>query len=188
MADSATAGSISPGVHQCVGDIRDAPGISGPRLRRPFRGPPRAAPSERDEYSHRPVECGAAAAGVHRRGRRELLQRARDDDDQRQHHHFAHRGFHRHDSALRHEHGLSLQPDRAARAARRGGLRRAAFLVGRAREHGQLAQSHVRWRMGRVRQRASARLDARSDIRRGREPRADATWCGATRIASRPMA
>ncbi len=72
-----TAGSISPGVHQCVGRVRHAPGILDRAFAARFvdrRGQPA---SERHEYSHRPVERGAAAARIHRLGRREFLSRAR---------------------------------------------------------------------------------------------------------------
>ena len=170
VADSGTRQHFA-GRASVRGGVRHAPGILDRAFAAGFVDRRGQRKGERDEYSHRPVERGAAAAGLHRVGRREFLQRARHDDDQRQHHHFAHRRFHRHDSAFRHEHGLSLQPDRTARAARRGGLRRAAFLVGRARQHGQLAQPHFRRRLGRVRQRPPARLAARSVFRRAARSR-----------------
>jgi hypothetical protein len=125
--------------------------------------------SQRDKYSDRPRERRSTAAGVYGFGRRKLLSRTRGDGDQRQHHHIADRRFHRHDPAFRHQHGLPVRPGGAAAPARLGGLRRADFLVGRARRDGQLAQSFIRWRMGRFRQRPPARMAARSDVRRGRE-------------------
>ena len=108
--------------------------VFGPRPRRRFRGLPRAA--TKPNVTNIPtgpsnvVQRLLAFTGA---GGANFYNVPATMTHQRQHHHFAHRRFHRHDSALRHQHGLSLQPDRIARAARRGRLRRAAFLVGRAR-------------------------------------------------------
>ena len=112
------------------GGVRHAPGILDRAFAAGFLDGGGRLESERHEYSHRPVERGAAPARVHRRGRREFLSRARHDGDQRQHHHFARRGFQRHDSAFRRQHGLSFQPDRAARAAWRGAITPSGFSGG----------------------------------------------------------
>jgi hypothetical protein len=155
------------------GDFRDAPGLLDGAIACRFVDRRWQPHGERHEYSDWPGERGAAVARLHRVGRCELLQRAGDDDHQRQHDHVADGRFHRHDSALRHEHGLSLQPDRTARAERRDRLREPALLVGRARQHGQLAQSHVRWRLGSFGQRAAVGVDSRFVVWRGRKSRAE---------------
>ena len=142
VADSSSAGSIAPGVHQCAVVFVTRQGFwTAP-------SPPVSWTSTGNKVNVTNIPTGpsnivqrllifTAEAGAN------FYNVPAVYDDQRQHDHFSHRGFQRHDSFVRHEHGLSFQPDRTARATRCGGLRRAAFLVGRAREHGQLAQPHL---------------------------------------------
>ena len=113
-----------------------------------------------------------------------FYQRARHDDDQRQHHHFARRGFQRHDSALRRQHGLSLQPDRAARAARRGALTPSGFSGG---ANAPTWTTGAIFRSTAAGTRPAAAVRSAGSSTRLSAPAAAAsprTLCGATRYAS----
>ena len=77
VADATATGNISPGVHQCVGDFRDAPRLLDRAFAAGFVDGRGRKASERHEYSHGAVERGAAAAGVYRQRRRDVLSSAR---------------------------------------------------------------------------------------------------------------
>jgi hypothetical protein len=136
VADSTGAGNISPGVHQCAVVFVTRQGYwtaPSPPISWTAAGGHQVAVTNIPTGPSNVVQRLLVFTGV---GRREFLSRAVDHGDQRQHDYVAHGRLHRHDPALRHEHGLPLQPDRIARAVGRGRVRRAAFLVGRARSDG----------------------------------------------------
>jgi hypothetical protein len=97
-----------------LGNFRDAPRLLDRAVAARFLDGRGWKASERDEYSDGSVERGAETVGVHGQWRCNFLSSAGDDDDQRQHHDVAGGGFHRYDSAQRREHGLLVQPSRAA--------------------------------------------------------------------------
>jgi len=101
------SGNISPGVHQVSVVFVTRQGYLDRALAANFLDGSGWREGERHQHSHRSRERSRALAGIHSIGRRELLQRAGDDDHQRQHHYFAHRRFHRRDSAFRHQHGTT---------------------------------------------------------------------------------
>ena len=143
VADSSTVGSITPGVHQCAVVFAHAPGILDRAFAASFVDFHRQ-PGERDEYSHRPVERGAAPVDFHRGSGRDFLQRACHDDAERS------------TPPLRSPSISTIRFFCPARAwiiffsqielpEQLGVVDYAErlFLVGRAFEHGQLAQSHI---------------------------------------------